>query len=141
MDAHSVAYHHMRRFLRDREDWLVRCGPKIAGVRPDLVVFNRYTPKFVLELGFCLLPDKSNFARTKAEGDRDKLHHLRGRVDTLGKGYLLMVHDSGFDESLKTGDEWEKYFYRELFIDAQSFRGYERWKHDWAVTKSNQMDA
>jgi len=141
MDMHAVVFFHLRRALGERVDWFVRCNLEMAGVKPDICAFNRYAPKFVIEAKFVILPAQAYFPKSKLEEDRLKLRNIRKKYPQLGKGYLIAVFDAdrAYDYSLKRDEEWEKHFYREIFINVQDFRNYENWKRNWCTIKSNQM--
>jgi hypothetical protein len=141
MDMHAVIYYHIRRAIRDREEWMARCNVwlRIAGIQPDIVIFNLYKPQIIMQINFKILEDQTYFPRQKLEADRNKIKKLRKIYPELRKGYLISVHDSNGDYTLKRDEEWEKYFYKEIFIDVhRKIRGYKQWKKDWSTIKANQ---
>jgi hypothetical protein len=136
MEMHAVVYSQLRRFLVDRPDWYVRCNFSVGSQRPDIVLFDRYKPKVVLELGLSLLARQPYFNRTKAEKDRKKLLSYSKRAS---KGYLILVHDGplGQDYSTRRGANAERYYYDEVLLNVRDFfeSDYERWKKEWSAIR------
>ena len=139
LDMHAVTYHHIRNFLKGRRDWFVRCNLRFRGCQPDIVVFSTYTPKVVIEMGFGLLPGQGRTYSHKAHEIRNKLRNIRRKSPELGKGYSIIVHDGGENYKVADGAEWEKYFYREIFIDASRMHGFGEWKDSWSALKERQQ--
>ena len=141
MDMHAVVYYHLRKALRDRTDWYVRCNLRIAGVQPDIIVFNRYTPKFAMELAFRISDSQSYFPQRKLKDDKESLEKIKKAFPNLGKAYLIAVFDANSDYTyyMKEEKKWEKFCYKEIFINVQEFRGYSNWKEDWITIKTNQV--
>jgi len=138
MDMHAVIYYHLREAIGSREDWYVRCNFGVEGKRPDIVIFNRYNPKFVFELAF-KISDIQNFPEDKLSKDREKLRKFKSLFPSTGKAYLIGIFDAdkSYSYKLKEGREWEKHYYRELLINVQEMYDYKRWKEDWAIIKNN----
>src|SRR6266853_1645617 len=72
-DLHSAAYFYARRFFEktDRDNVYVRCEPQIAGMKPDIVVYERGQPIYALEFKVFWEPDRINEAAV--ENDIRKL--------------------------------------------------------------------
>jgi hypothetical protein len=144
LDMHGVAYHHLRTKLSGKRDWYVRCDvrTKIKGAQPDIMIFNRYQPKFVIQLAFKILPSQRLFPLEKLRQDREKLKRLRAAYPGLGKGYIIAVFDSREDrvESLKSESGWEKHYYNEVFLNVHTLlRDYADWKESWESVRRDQV--
>jgi len=139
-DLHANVYYHLRRALGDKKDWIVRCEPSMSKYRPDIVVFNLYSPKIVLELAFLRGDGTPVYPHQKLNEDRKVLRAMRNRYDTIGKGFLITVFDADkeYIYTEKKDEDWEKHYYREIFMNVREFRGYEEWKGNWLIIRSNQ---
>lgn len=143
-DLHAVVYYHLRKTIRDRPNWYVRCKMQLEkgkkGYKPDIVIFNRYCPKYVLELKFLINENFPNFPKSRLLEDYKKLKSIVNSNQSLGKACLIAVFDAdpGKVKSFKKDEKWEKYRYEEILINAQEIRGYNKWINKWITIKSKQ---
>ena len=138
-DLQSIVYHHVRRFVSDRDDWLVRCGPTVAGVRPDIVVFRRFDPRAIIQLKWSMNINASRFTPgPRLWKDIRDLRQIKYRYKKrVGKGYLLAVMNSRETPDIynQISGNWHKNYFFWLPINVHHFRGYERWLGDWRDMK------
>jgi len=102
-DLHSAAYYYIREYFYKRgsqnsEDILVRCEPKMEdGSKPDIVIFKRYDPVYVVELKMYKKPDFIHSAGV--EKDLEKLNSYLKKYPSMKWGFAIVVYDS--DEMFK----------------------------------------
>ena len=92
-DLHSAAYFYVRRYFekKRREHIFVRCEPRLNGMKPDIVVYERGRPVYVLEFKVFLKADYLN--EELVEKDIEKLHTLIQTFETIRWGFFLLLYD------------------------------------------------
>ena len=98
-DLHSAAYVYIRAFFRknERSHIYVRCEPHLAGMKPDIVIFNRTKPIYAVEFKCSMKQDYVNDETVFK--DLDKLAEVVNRFESVKRGFFYLVHDS--EESYK----------------------------------------
>ena len=101
-DMHSSAYYYIREYFRkhDRGDVYVRCEPQLARMKPDIVVYNRGHPAYVLEFKFFSKPEYVN--EVAVYDDLDKLAEAVDAYESVKWGFFHMIYDA--DEPFKFSD-------------------------------------
>jgi hypothetical protein len=86
-DMHSAAYYYIREYFakKERSRMYVRCEPRIAGMKPDIVVFESGLPVYALEFKLFATPDSINEDLIWA--DLDKLAELVDGFDSMRWGF------------------------------------------------------
>lgn len=99
-DLHSAAYYYIRKYFRKRDSQnsdniFVRCEPTMNnGTKPDIVLFNKYNPIYIIELKMFKKPEHVNFQAI--ENDINKIHGLMKSHNTIKWGFLIVAYDSGY---------------------------------------------
>ncbi len=101
-DLHSAAYCYIRRYFESRgselsQDVFVRCEPYLAdNTKPDIVVFQKYDPIYVIELKMSTKAFKTpgSVFEEKVDKDMDKLKAYRTAYPTVRWAFLIVVCDS-----------------------------------------------
>jgi hypothetical protein len=93
-DMHSSAYFYIRDYFRkqDRDDTYVRCEPKLSGMRPDIVIYERGKPVYVLEFKFFSKPEYIN--EDAVYVDLDKLAGCVDAYPSIKWGFFFMIYDA-----------------------------------------------
>jgi hypothetical protein len=93
-DMHAAAYFYIRDYFRkhERDNVYVRCEPLLARMKPDIVVYERGSPIYVLEFKFFTRPDHIN-----EDAVYDDLDRLKQVVDSYGSvrwGFFHIIYDA-----------------------------------------------
>lgn len=91
-DLHSAAYFCIRTFFakNQRPNIYVRCEPHLAGMKPDIVIYDRAKPIYVVEFKFFTKP---NYVNEEAIfTDLDKLAVVN-EFDSMKWSFFYLVHD------------------------------------------------
>lgn len=93
-DMHSSAYFYIRDYFRkhERDSAYVRCEPQLAGMRPDIVIYERGRPTYVLEFKFFSKPDYIN--EDAIYDDLDKLADCVDAYDSIKWGFFHLIYDA-----------------------------------------------
>lgn len=93
-DMHSSAYFYIRDYFRknDRGNVYVRCESPLAGMKPDIVVYERGKPIYVLEFKFFTKPDSIN--EDAVYDDLDKLADVVDEYSSVRWGFFHMIYDA-----------------------------------------------
>ena len=92
-DLHSAAYFYIRTYFEksERSNIYVRCEPQLAGMKPDIVIYDRAKPIYGVEFKFFTKPDFIN--EKTVFKDLDKLAEIVSRFDSMKWGFFYLVHD------------------------------------------------
>jgi hypothetical protein len=92
-DLHSAAYFYIRTYFEknERSNIYVRCEPQLAGMKPDIVIYDRAKPIYGVEFKFFTKPDFIN--EEAVFKDLDKLAEIVSRFDSMKWGFFYLVHD------------------------------------------------
>jgi len=139
-DLQSIVYYHLRKALAFRENWFVRSNPTMRGGRPDIVVFNHYNPRVVIELTFVILLEDDYYPNKKLNDDKQKLGRIVGNYESIGKTFQIGIFDANdeYEYSLKENRDWEKYCFDEMLINVKEFKWYDNWIDEWVKIKKRQ---
>lgn len=101
-DMHSSAYYYIRNYFRkhERDHAYVRCEPRLAGMRPDIVIYERGKPAYVLEFKFFSKPDYVN--EDAVYYDLNKLADCVDAFTSIKWGFFHMIYDA--DDLFKFSD-------------------------------------
>ena len=108
-DLHAAAYFYIREYFIKRQsissdDIFVRCEPRMEnGTIPDIVLFRKYDPIYVMELKMLQKPEDTRIY-AEVEKDLDKIAVLMKNYPTLKWGFLIVVYDS--DDMFIVSDRW-----------------------------------
>lgn len=93
-DLHSAAYFYIRMFFQQngRSNIYVRCEPRLAGMNPDIVIYDRARPIYAVEFKFAKKQDRVN--EKGVFKDLDKLAKVVNRFKSMKWGFFYLVHDS-----------------------------------------------
>lgn len=93
-DMHSAAYYYIRDYFRKhgRDQIYVRCEPQLARMKPDIVVYERGWPIYVLEFKFFSKPDHVN--EDAVYDDLDKLGDCVDTHASIKWGFFHMIYDA-----------------------------------------------
>lgn len=93
-DMHSSAYYYIRDCFRkhERDHVYVRCEPQLAGMRPDIVIYEYGKPTYVLEFKFFSKPDYIN--EDAVYDDLDKLADCVDAYASIKWGFFHMIYDA-----------------------------------------------
>lgn len=101
-DLHSVAYFYIREYFLRRGsqsagEVIVRCEPVMDNYgKPDIVVYNKYNPIYVIELKMFNKPDfvQEHNDIDVIKTDLDRLKVYLSRYPTLKWGFQISGYDS-----------------------------------------------
>lgn len=93
-DMHSSAYFYIRDYFRkhERDHAYVRCEPQLAGMRPDIVIYERGKPTYVLEFKFFSKPEYVN--EDAVYDDLNKLADCVDAYPSIKWGFFHMIYDA-----------------------------------------------
>ncbi len=93
-DMHSSAYFYIRDYFRKqgRDNAYVRCEPRLSDMRPDIVIYERGKPVYVLEFKFFSKPEYVNV--DAVDGDLDKLAACVDAYASIKWGFFFMIYDA-----------------------------------------------
>jgi hypothetical protein len=93
-DMHSAAYYYIREYFskQDRDKIYVRCEPPLDGMKPDIVVYERGKPIYVLEFKCFTKPEYIN--ETAVYYDLDKLAMVVDKFSSVRWGFFHMIYDA-----------------------------------------------
>lgn len=93
-DLHSAAYFYIRKFFQQngRSNIYVRCEPRLAGMKPDIVIYDRARPIYAVEFKFAKKQDRVN--EKGVFKDLDKLAEVVNRFESMKWGFFYLVHDT-----------------------------------------------
>jgi hypothetical protein len=93
-DLHSAAHGYIRSFFQrnGRSNIYVRCEPRLAGMKPDIVIFDRGNPIYTVEFKFFTKQDYVN--EEAVFKDLEKLAKVVNRFGSMKWGFFYLVHDS-----------------------------------------------
>jgi hypothetical protein len=91
---HASAYCYIRDYFRkhERDAAYVRCESQLAGMRPDIVIYERGRPIYVLEFKFFSKPDYIN--EDSVYADLNKLADCVDAYDSIKWGFFHLIYDS-----------------------------------------------
>ena len=141
-DLHSAAYFYIRKWFEQREhdSAYVRCEPRLNKKKPDIVVFEKKKPSYVLELAMSTKHHPMRTNKDKVTKDLKKLRQYVKRISSIRYAFLVHVHD---DESLPTVPDHKlrRHDYPDISIvdlnirkDSETKRKrrwYEEWRQDF----------
>lgn len=141
-DLHSAAWFYIRQwFSRQERDYAyVRCEPRLNKKKPDIVVFEKKKPSYVLELAMSTKRKPLKQVIDKLHKDLDKLQHYGKRVSSIRYAFILHVYD---DDSLisYSDQKLRRHGYTNMTIvdlnirmnseTKSKRRWYERWRQDF----------
>lgn len=139
-DLHSAAYFYIRSFfqLNGRSNIYVRSEPRLAGMEPDIVIFDRARPIYAVEFKFAKAQDRIN--EDGIFKDLDKLAKVVNRFDSMKWGFFYLVHDTEEFYELPNR-ELRKQGYKNIsasLINARRTnngkrrrRNYDDWREEW----------
>jgi len=92
-DMHGAAYHYIREYCRrtERDDVYVRCEPLLNGMRPDIVLYEKGDPIYLLEFKMFTKPDYIN--EDAVYIDLDKLKKVVTACDSVRWAFFHMIYD------------------------------------------------
>lgn len=92
-DMHAAAYHYIRDYCRkaERDSVYVRCEPFLGGMKPDIVLYERGNPIYLLEFKMFAKPDCINEDAVYA--DLDKLKKVVNTVPSVRWAFFHMIYD------------------------------------------------
>lgn len=92
-DMHAAAYMYIRQYFEKlgRANIYVRCESQINGVRPDVAVYDRGTPVYILE--FKMLMDPGNLNEELVYKDLNKMGELINRLPSIKWGFFHLIYD------------------------------------------------
>lgn len=101
-DMHSAAYFYIRDYFRkkERDKVYVRCEPQLARMKPDIVVYERGEPIYLLEFKFFTKPGYIN--EHAIYNDLDKLADGVDKFPSVRWGFFHMIYDN--DEPFTLSD-------------------------------------
>ena len=139
-DLHSAAYFYIRKFFQqnERSNIYVRCEPRLAGMKPDIVIYDRARPIYAVEFKFSKKQNRVN--ERGVFKDLDKLVKVVNRFDSMKWGFFYLVHDS--EESNRIPNSvLRKYGYEKISMTAINMRrnenngrqrrNYDDWREDF----------
>jgi hypothetical protein len=139
-DMHSAAYYYVREYFAKRESSriYVRCEPQIAGMKPDIVVFESGRPIYAIEFKLFTRPDVIN--EELIWKDLDKLADLIDTFDSMRWGFFHLIYDS--DESFSISDaSLRRRDYKKVSVTTINARrreetkrrrvGYDEWRQEF----------
>jgi hypothetical protein len=139
-DMHAAAYFYIRDYFRNRErDHIyVRCEPRLADKRPDIVVYERGKPIYVLEFKFFPVADR--FEEAAVNDDLEKLAGVIAAHPSIRWGFFHMIYDA--DEPQNVSDaRLRRAGYAKISVTAINARrreesgrkrqGYEEWRAEF----------
>ena len=93
-DMHSSAYYYIRNYFRKhgRDSVYVRCEPQLAKMRPDIVIYEKGSPIYILEFKFFSKPDYIN--EDAINNDLDKLADCVDAYESVRWGFFHMIYDA-----------------------------------------------
>lgn len=93
-DLHSAAYFYIRTFFEknERQNIYVRCEPQLAGMKPDIVIYDKAKPIYTVEFKFFTKQDYVN--EESVFKDLDNLAEIVNRFNSMKWGFFYLVHDS-----------------------------------------------
>lgn len=102
-DLHSAAYSYISEYFKrkGRDHIYVRCEPSLAGMRPDIVIFDEFKPIYALELKFFDKVDKID--EDKIIHDLDKLSEMAEGIDSMKWGFFYLAYDGVEPYKLSAG--------------------------------------
>ena len=96
-DLHSSAYYYIRTYFQKRgsDNIYVRCEPNMYGKKPDIVIYDRGRPLYVLELK--MFVDQERVDEAKIDKDIEKLNDFLSKIEKIKWGFFIFVYDSDYD--------------------------------------------
>ena len=93
-DLHSAAYFYIRTFFQknERPNIYVRCEPQLAGMKPDIVIYDQAKPIYAVEFKFFTKKDYVN--EEGVFNDLAKLDKIVTRFNSMKWGFFYLVQDS-----------------------------------------------
>jgi hypothetical protein len=93
-DLHSAAFSHIKTFFQQnkRSNIYVRCEPRLAGMKPDIMIYDGANPIYGVEFKFFTKKDYVN--NKTVDKDLDKLAKVVNRFESMKWGFFYLVHDS-----------------------------------------------
>jgi hypothetical protein len=93
-DMHSAAYYYIREYFskHGRDNVYVRCEPVLDGMKPDIVVYERGKPIYVLEFKCFTKLDHIN--EDAVYRDLDKLAKAVNKFSSIRWGFFHMIYDA-----------------------------------------------
>lgn len=93
-DMHSSAYYYIRNYFRKhgRDSVYVRCEPQLAKMHPDIVIYERDRPIYIMEFKFFSKPDYLN--EDAIYKDLDKLADCVEAFESVRWGFFHMIYDA-----------------------------------------------
>ncbi|GEM_PF-3181742 len=100
-DLHSAAYYYIRDYFLRRDsqanEIIVRCEPVMEDYgKPDIVVYNKYNPLYMIELKMFVKPDiiRESTEIDVIRKDLDKLKAYIEKYPTIKWTFQISVYDS-----------------------------------------------
>ena len=136
-DMHSSAYFYIRDYFRkhNRGAVYVRCESRLAGAQPDIVVYERGKPIYVLEFKFFSKPNSMD--EGKVYDDLDKLAKCIKSYSSVRWGFFHMIYD-GDDSFHISGPQLRRDGYSRISVTSINARrkevtrrrraGYDEWR-------------
>jgi len=103
-DIKSAAYFYIRKYYHNLKSensskMLIRCEPKLNNGKPDIVIFKKYNPFYIIEIKAILNPDAvcRNSEKGKVEKDLKKIKNLKKEYPSIKRGFSIVIYDSDED--------------------------------------------
>ena len=136
-DLQAIIYYHLRYFLKEDSQWLVRCEPTLTNwLKPDIYVTYRNQAVFITELVFHIRDHQIEFPYNRLYDNHKKLKRIKKlkAYANLKDLCLFAVYDAKAEKEqrmLKYLPCKESY-YSQVFINVHHFNKYHTWKPNWA---------
>ena len=102
-DLHAAASVYIKAFFQKngRSNIFVRSEPSLAGMKPDIVIYDKARPIYAVEFKFAKKQD--NIKEKGVFKDLDKLAEIMNRFESMKWGFFYLVHDSEESYTLTKG--------------------------------------